>query len=113
MTTQRSLIDDLRRSMKIYRKDLIPLPTRYIELHREAAEATLTELTQRFGLRVLTTEMVSDGWFDGMKVLRVIAEDRAGKLRDVRWSDANGGSWFEQREGQSLLWVPDDRPGFM
>lgn len=107
--------DELRNKMKMYRLGTIALPQEYIDLHQLSARIGKNELTQRLGVRVLAEEMVTDGWIDGMQVLRYICEDFNGKLRDIRWSDANGGSWFEKLAsgGQTLLFSPTDKPGYL
>jgi hypothetical protein len=108
--------EQLKIEMKNWRAGFRDLPKEYIELHQFSARISLPKMAEAHGLRVLHTEMVSDGWFDGMKVLRAITEDRNGVLRDIRWSDANGGSWFEKSAsgGQSLVnFIPDDRPGHL
>lgn len=104
----------LKEQMRRWRLGLeATIPQEYIDLHREAAEKSLPSLCVSHGLRPIATEMVSDGWMDGMTCLRAICEDRLGKLHDMRWSDANGGSWFEKHPsgGAGLVWIPDARPG--
>lgn len=106
--------DEIKAQMRLFRMDMAPLPAAYIDLHQFSARISLPKLAEAEGFRVLHTEMTSDGWCDGMKVLRAVCEDKSGKLRDIRWSDSNGGSWFEKLEsGQALLNIPDDRPGHM
>jgi hypothetical protein len=100
----------LKAEMKMWRMGAGPLPPKYIALHKAAAEASLPALSAKFGFRVIATEMKSDGWCDGMKVLRVIAEDQVCKLHDLHWSDANGGSWFENG---ALFFRPAKAPGYM
>jgi len=106
----------IKNQMVLYRLGAIPLPKEYIELHQFSARISLPKMAEVHGLRVLHTEMVKDGWCDGMQVLRAICEDMNGVLRDIRWSDANGGSWFEKTAsgGQAIVsYTPEDRPGYM
>lgn len=106
----------IKSAMNLWRLGITPMPPEYITIHREAAEKSLPKMAAMHGLRVLHTEMVSDGWYDGMRVLRAVCEDQTGKFHDMRWSDSNGGSWFEkfQSGGQALVeFTPDDRPGHL
>jgi hypothetical protein len=100
---------DLKAEMNLWRKGLTSLPTTYINLHEQAARASFTELAEVFGLKVRFSEMVSEGWGDGMKVLRVIAETADGEVRSLKWSTANGGSWFTTRG--ALFYIPTENPG--
>ena len=103
---------DLKEKMSAYRKGLSGLPPEYVGLHMSYALQTMPEMLETCGLRKLMTETVTDGWIDSMRVLRVVCEDSKGRLRDVRWSDDNGGSWFERlgSGGQALLFIVG-RPG--
>ena len=97
-------IEKLRADMAAYRTGEA-LPMEYRTLHERVARHQLQWFAKEQKVRVIATEMIHDGWVDGMQVLRVVAEDRVGILRDYRWSDANGGSWFEQLPsgGQRLV----------
>lgn len=108
-------IHDLSDQMRLFRLGLVALPADYVELHRLAANKDLPRFAAKNGLRVLATEMVSSGDMDGMHVMRVVAEDQTGKLHDVRYSDANGGSWFRRHEsgGYSLIEMADGAPGHL
>lgn len=108
-------MDALKRDMRLYRMGLAPLPQSYIALHHDAAYASISVLCLKLGLRVIATEMVNDGWMDGMRVVRAICEDRNGDLRDMRWSDSSGGAWYERKKsgGQSIAFIPDNRPGYL
>lgn len=108
--------DSLKSAMNMWRNGFGPLPTEYITTHRRAAESSIPEMLAKLGFdRVIFTEMVSDGWGDGMRTLRVVCEDRLDALHDMRWSDANGGSWFKKcpSGGQALEFTPADRPGYI
>jgi len=110
------MLDVVRRQMNQYRLGMIRLPNDYIYLHEQAARASLSDMIKKLGLkRCITTLIENDGWMDGMKIVRAICEDNLGNLRDMRWSDANGGSWFERSAsgGQCLAFVPKDRPGHL
>jgi len=105
----------LKQQMKMYRLGFTGLPREYISVHETAARDSLDEMMKKTNLtRCLTTEMTSDGWCDGMKVLRAVCEDARGNLHDMRWSDSNGGSWFEKFEsgGAGLAFIPTNRPGY-
>lgn len=105
---------EIRKDMNMWRKGLAPLPRSYIYLHEFYAVDNLPELEAHENVRVLFTELTDDGWFDGFKRLRVVAEDRkTHALRDFHWSDSNGGSWFEKcpTGGSGLVFVPDNRHG--
>lgn len=108
-------MSNLKQQMNYYRAGFAPLPVDYIKLHETAARDSLADLCDKHGLRTLATEMTSDGWCDGMRVLRAVCEDRCGKFHDMRWSDSNGGSWFEKYPsgGAGLVWIPDNHPGHM
>jgi len=100
----------LKQQMNEWRAGLGPLPADYIAMHEAAARHDLPRFLGKLGLVRVRTLMVSDGWCDGMKVLQVEADD-AGTLRTFRWSDSNGGSWFEKRAGLSLVELAPNAPG--
>lgn len=83
--------------MDLWRMGATALPQEFIDFHEEAARA---DLAKRDGWSVLKEEMVSDGYFDGMKVLQVIVRmpwdcDQFGE-REVlvlKWHES--GAWFQ------------------
>jgi hypothetical protein len=107
--------DQIKTEMNKYRMGMRNLPNEYIDIHQMSARIDTSHLLQATGMRKLAEEMISDGWIDGMKVLRLICEDRRGQIHDIRWSDANGGSWFEKLPsgGQVLVLEPLDKPGYL
>lgn len=99
---------ELHSQMRMWRLGLgFSLPEAYVKLHRSVAEINAQEFAASLECRIIAREEVKDGWFDVMKVLRLVCEDSTGQLRDFRWSDANGGSWFERYPsgGQGLVRV--------
>jgi hypothetical protein len=103
---------NLKQAMKLWRMGEVPMPQDYVVLHKVAALADLPRLLAKLKLTPLGTRMVSDGWMDGMRVVQAKAvgdpwnDDR---VRTLQWSDANGGSWFENG---ALVEVAPDRPGY-
>jgi hypothetical protein len=88
-TPRISLPKIIGEQMVLWRNDLISFPQDYIEFHKDLAEKRLGTLVTDYSLTILKTEMVDDGWLDGMKVLRVVAETKPKNLIDMRWCDAN------------------------
>ncbi len=112
MDLSRENVSDL---MKLYRSGFIGVPQEYIALHEIAATDNIGEITKR-GFTIIDKRIVNDGWGDSMKVLEVDAINITGAEKTFRWSDSNGGSWFERSKncgGQSLFCVPENRPGFL
>lgn len=106
---------DLKRRMKLWRMGECPLPQEYVMMHKAAALADMPRFLASLNLSCAGTRMVSDGWMDGMRVVEVagLADPwNGGGTRIFRWSDANGGSWFERLSaGSGLVEVAPNAPG--
>tara|TARA_R110000868_G_scaffold120924_1_gene320938 strand:+ start:257 stop:586 length:330 start_codon:yes stop_codon:yes gene_type:complete len=107
-------ISKIKTDLSAWRAGFAPFPQEYVTLHLDAAKADLDRLLAGQAARLVATQVVGDGWLDGFKVLRVVAEDRNG-FRDFRWSDSNGGSWFEKQPsgGSSLIEKAPTAPGYL
>ncbi len=107
-------VDRVKQLMNLYRMGEIALPREYVAAHYQAALASLADITD-MGYRILFQELVDDGWMDGMQVLRLVVEDKQNKLKDIRYSDDNGGSWFEKYPGggQGLIKKASAGPGHL
>jgi hypothetical protein len=84
--------------------------TGYIEYHERAARDLLPTLASEYRLRIHSTEMVSDGWLDGMRVLSAVVETKSGALLKLKWHDSHGcGSWMKRcpSGGHSTLFDSD------
>lgn len=76
--------------MRLYREGLAPLPREFINLHASHAYPRLEQLRERYGFRVLFSEMQDEGWGDGMLVLRAVIETkRLKRLVDLKWHPGN------------------------
>ena len=122
-------ISKIKTDLSAWRAGFAPFPQEYVTLHLDAAKADLDRLLAGQAARLVATQVVGDGWLDGFKVLRVVAEDRSGStasagaavaedrngFRDFRWSDSNGGSWFEKQPsgGSSLIEKAPTAPGYL
>ena len=91
--------ETLAQAMRMWRNGWAPLPQLYVDLHEAAARRQLDGCLKRHELELVETRMVRDGWADGMRVLEVEALDFFNRTQLIRWSDSNGGSWFEQTKG--------------
>ena len=108
-------LEKMRADMRLYRLGVAPLPEQYIVMHEWAARLDVSRLLDSMNRRLIEMRLVKDGCLDGMRVLRVICEDMdTMQLHDVRWSDANGGSWFEHMSGSRQLLIEKSprAPGF-
>jgi hypothetical protein len=105
-------IKEVKKGMRFFRMGG-SLPQSYVELHKQYALADVDRLLQKYDLTLIKSEMVNDGWMDGMKVLRLIVEQKNKGFKEIRWSDCNGGCWFEKTPsgGQSLMEIPENQPG--
>lgn len=104
-------MNDLRKKMDLFRLGG-PLPQEYIDLHEKAARSDLPRFLSANNLTLITSEMKSDGWGDGMRVLHVAAADLTkDEIIRFRWSSSNGGSWFSK--SGALMEVPEERPGWI
>ena len=68
----------------------------YIAWNRGLAETDLRFFSEANDLKVWGSEMVYDGWLDGIKFLSAIVEDSDGNIRRIKWSDNQ--SWYEKTE---------------
>jgi hypothetical protein len=98
------MVQNAADEMTVFRMTAWGVPKVYIGMHEYAARSDMPRMIESKGLKVLYTEMLPDGWFDGMMVLRIVAENKNHELFDIRWSDANYGNWFVKNPagGQSL-----------
>ena len=104
----------LKQQMRRFRAGLAPIPLSYVMLHHDAAVTDLPRFLAARELFLNEVTLERDGWGDGMLVLQAeTIDDRTGKTRIFRWSDANGGSWFERHAhaGQSLVEISPAAPG--
>jgi hypothetical protein len=64
----------------------------YAKWHAKLARTELKRLVATFGLETHGEgKLASDGWFDGMKVLHIVAETPTGNLLKLKWHDGNQG----------------------
>jgi hypothetical protein len=98
---------ELKPAMTRWRHGLQGIPQEYIAYHRGLAEQELVDMAAKYSLRAVhASELVYDGWLDGMKVLQAIVETNNGKLHKLKWHDggpnfmmaAKGGGWVQISE---------------
>jgi hypothetical protein len=106
---KQTLPAELNKLMKLWRMELIPMPQEYIAFHKTLAENRLEAHKETFRIRVLYTEMVSDGWYDGMMGLRAVVETPSGNIKDLRYCDSNQEFMvkFPNHGGQGMLFDKD------
>jgi hypothetical protein len=105
--------DKIRKEMNMWRKGFCAIPQDYLAMHEYCARESLPELEANLDGRVIFVETVSDGWMDGMKVLRAVVETSRHEFVDCRWADSNGGGWWKQANGRTQIFQPDNAPGHM
>ncbi len=79
----------MKKKMEAYRAGARSIPATYIDYHKSVAENELLSLAAAHNLRVHSTELIDDGWFDGMRVLRAVVETPKGSLLSLKYSDGN------------------------
>jgi len=83
--------ESVNQEMRLWRLELVPMPQSYIDFQGALAAKALEELKTQ-GLEVLSTELKSDGWFDGMQALKVRAIQKVGRIERIiylTWCDSN------------------------
>lgn len=104
---KRPLPQDISKKMNLWRQGAIWMPKEYIEFHAERAKEELEALKEQFGIRVVETSLISDGWLDGMKVIRAIVETPSRKLLDLKYSDSGQNFMRDTGHGQVMLFDTD------
>ena len=81
----------------------------YVSAHEGLARARLEVLKVSHGIKVHSTEIVNEGWGDGMKVLQAVIELKSGKLMKLQWMDSNQdfGKKYENHGGVGMLFASD------
>jgi hypothetical protein len=103
----RDLPKSIHQAMVFYNLDLVPMPKEYIEFHRGIGQEVLATLVAMYGIRVIGTTMRDAGWFDGMKELNAIVEDRFGRVHRLVYCDQNQGFMVKCEHGGSGYANPD------
>jgi valyl-tRNA synthetase len=110
-------IKQIKRDMNMWRMGFGCLPTDYIALHEEVAREDAERFAKSRGVIIGVTNMISDGWMDGMRVLQLECQGDDGKDVFYTWNTANGGSWFESSRrgsaGGGLVECPACAPGHL
>lgn len=82
-------------AMYLYREGMASLPQSYIDYHQQLAESHLHQIEEA-GYEVCSMMMDTDGWCDGMQVLKVLAV-QDDKVIELVWHDSNSkGEWFQK-----------------
>jgi len=89
MHHKQPLPESIEKKMRAWREGFSEVPADYIVFHKGLAEPALASLAAEHGLTVHRTYEDSDGWFDGMRVLHAIVEERGGRLVKLSWHDGN------------------------
>lgn len=103
---RKSLPAHICRKIEAWRNGFTSMPQEYIDWHRGIAEIRLEELSKKFAIRVHSTEMISDGWLDGMRTLRAIVETKSGNLLDLKYNDSNQ-DFMKKDVGYSAIFEDD------
>ena len=104
-TVRKETPADIKRELKYWRLGACALD-KYITWHKELAEERIDYLKRHYGLKVHNSNMVSDGWFDGMRVLQLIVETSTGALMKLKWMDSNQ-DFGNVRHGTAMLFEKD------
>lgn len=92
------LPENIQSQMNAWREGFADFPKDYIDFHKTLAENALELLKQTGGLTVHRVYVDSDGWYDGMRVVYAIVEERSGRLVKLSWHDGNQ-EFFEHGAG--------------
>jgi hypothetical protein len=90
-----AMIGELEPQMNLWRKGHSALPRSYIQVHADFANADLKRVVKA-GWHLWTSQMVDDGWIDGMQFVIAIVESPDGHLIKIKWSDS--GLWYVKSE---------------
>lgn len=88
--------------MEQWREGLVSFPREYIDFHRELAEEELSNMKQ-MGMTIFedTKKLDSDGWEDGMKVIKVDVVDLNGVKHELHWNDGSQAFFMKGKHGGS------------
>jgi hypothetical protein len=84
----------LVRAMTMWRNGLVSFPKSYIDYHEQYARAELEAISKFYDFKVIATEMATDGWMDGMRLLEAVIETPRGKLQKLTWHDSHSNGHF-------------------
>lgn len=102
LTEKQDLPSSIENEMNLWRMGFYGMPADYIKFHYKRATEERKALVAQYGLTVLSKELVSDGWMDGMRVQEVRATTKSGRDITLRWHDSSQ-SFFKRKHGSSLL----------
>tara|TARA_R100000664_G_C2726461_1_gene118289 strand:- start:476 stop:808 length:333 start_codon:yes stop_codon:yes gene_type:complete len=102
LTEKQDLPSSINNEMDLWRMGFGGMPAEYIKFHYKRATEERKALVAQYGLTVLSKELVSDGWMDGMRVQEVRATTKSGRDITLRWHDSSQ-SFFKRKHGSSLL----------
>lgn len=88
---KKELPKNIATKMDSWRSGFVPMPLEYIIWHEDLAATVLEQLKNDHGIIVHSTQMLDDGWLDGMKSLHAVIETKSGKLMKLKYSDSNQG----------------------
>lgn len=87
----------INEQMNLWRQGFIPLPTDYIKYHKTFAMNELDALEKEYDFAVEEVGLVSDGWMDGTRVIRVVITTRSGLRQEMKWNAGHSGGGFMVR----------------
>lgn len=93
--------------MRLFRLDLSGLPMDFLVWHEDLAQEEAQRLRVAYGLAIYACRTVSDGWCDGMRVIELVTETRAGKLLKLQWHPGNQGFMVDTGHGHAAMFESD------
>lgn len=107
MSHRTKLPEPIEKEMQKFRKGWAPLPSSYIDFHKNLAKKRLDDLKENASLSVLQIEMRADGWLDGMYVLHAVVKTKTGNIKRISWHDGNQNFMLDTGRGRMLLQYGD------
>jgi hypothetical protein len=107
LATRRELPTDVTKRMRSWRDGLSGMPVAYIDFHKAIAQDVLAALVAKYGIRVVETTERDAGWFDGMREVNAIVEDRKGRVHRLVYCDSNQGFMVRCASGGQASFSPE------
>tara|TARA_Y100000310_G_scaffold329473_1_gene399397 strand:+ start:514 stop:900 length:387 start_codon:yes stop_codon:yes gene_type:complete len=102
MNAEADYWSEIADEMDLWRMGAIGLPASYIAYKKKKAEEDLPGFAAKNGFKIWGTEMVYDGWMDGMKFLAAVVEGKhptTGEKGLFKIKFADNERWYHDYPG--------------